>query len=465
MTEQYKSKLGQFGYILKKKRITNDQLLGIRYDLNVSPIAIKGYGAKPEKFPVYKETKNHIILPKYYGIEKFGKPCKILKDNYTKISVKFNGELRPDQKGIAKEMIDQIELDKRCLLALQTGRGKTVVGLYAISRLKRKTLIVVHKEFLMEQWRDRIQQFLPDAKIGYIQGSKCEVIDKDIIIGMIQSLSKREYPKDTFDTIGMTIIDEVHHIGSKVFTQSLLKINKQVMIGLSATPSRKDGLTCVMKWTFGKFICPKAIDKRNNVKVRVIDYHPEVVEKRLYRGGGINIQNMLNQLTDDLTRTNACIESIKNEYTLGKDVLVLSDRVEHVKYMHSKLNALGLDVGLYIGGMKESERNNSSSKKVILATFQMVSEAFDVPRLNTLIMCTPKKDIIQIAGRILRKQHTAFDPLIIDYWDRVSVFDKWGFQRMRYYKKMKYQHTTAVDTKPKLIEPKLEYCFSDSDSE
>jgi superfamily II DNA or RNA helicase len=629
-------KLGHFGYIFNKNKLNEVELNTIRNDLNICPIVIKGYGAKPEKFPVYKETKNHIMLPKYYALNKYGKPDYILKDKYQKISVKFNGKLRNDQINISNEMIDQINTDKRCLLSAFTGIGKTVISLNVIAQLKRKTLIIVHKEFLMEQWRDRIHQFLPKAKIGYIQGDKCDIDGNDIIIGMIQSLSKRNYPKNTFDTIGMTLIDEClpyreciltengpieigklyhmwnrkeqlpmvksfnektnhfefkkityafrkinpkllkikfghkkvsctpnhpfltsngyvkacelnvgdliishydtkkeitdnndelqidykfldygysriqeikevantlkipyvydievednhnfvvcsassengvvvhncHHIGSRVFTQSLLKINKQVMIGLSATPTRKDGLTCVLKWTFGKFICPVSETKRNNVNIRMIEYRPDIIEKRLYSGGGVNIQNLLNQLTAENTRTQTCIQTIKNEYSLGKDILVLSDRVEHIKEIYNQLNDLDYNVGLYIGGMKELDRNESASKKIILATFQMVSEAFDVPRLNTLIMCTPKKDVIQIVGRILRKQHDDFDPLVIDFWDRISVFERWGFQRIRYYKKMGYifnnNKIKEIKETNNSSEPKLDYCFQDSDSE
>lgn len=462
----YISKLGQFGYILKKSKLSNEELISIRNDLTIAPNVIKGYGAKPLSFPVYKETKNHIILPKYYGIKRFGNPGTILKEKYEKINVKFNGKLRPKQEEITNDILNHIQKEKRCLLALNTGGGKTVISLDIISQLKRKALIVVHKEFLMEQWRDRIQQFLPSAKIGYIQGDKCDIEGKDIIIGMIQSLCKRNYGKDFLKDIGLTLIDEVHHIGSRVFTQALLKVNKQYMLGLSATPKRKDGLTCVLNWTFGKFIVPVIEKKRNNVHIKMIEYHPNVIEKRLYRGGGINIQNMTNQLCDDIKRTTQCINIIIEQYQLNKDILVLSDRVEHIKYMYSSMEKSGYDSGLYIGGMKEQERNISSNKRIIFATYQMVSEAFDVPRLNTLIMCTPKKDIIQIVGRILRKQHQDFNPLVVDLWDKVSVFERWGFQRIRYYKKMDYKLNKINETSiENSNEPNIVYCFNDSDDE
>ena len=92
-----------------------------------------------------------------------------------------------------------------------------------IARLKKKTLVIVHKEFLMNQWIERIELFLPDAKIGKIQGQIVDVDDKDIVIGMLQSLSMKEYPASVFESFGLTIIDEVHHISSEVFSNSLFK--------------------------------------------------------------------------------------------------------------------------------------------------------------------------------------------------------------------------------------------------
>lgn len=360
----------------------------------------------------------------------------------------------------------EIDGNRRFLLGDCTVTHNTVMTINIIATLKRKTIIVVHKEFLMEQWRDRIKQFLPGARIGYIQGPKCEIEDYDIVIGMIQSLSKKDYPKGTFDSFGFTIIDEVHHIGGRVFSQSLSRVNSQVMLGLSATPKRKDGLTCVLDWTFGKFIIPKVEEKRNNVTVKLIEYLPEVKVRKLYRGGGINIQNLTNQICENTTRTGKCLEVIRGQYVAGKDILVLSDRVAHVKYMCSQLISLGYSAGLYIGGMKEADRAASAEKRIIFATYQMVAEAFDVPRLNTLIMCSPKKDIVQIAGRILRKQHVNFDPLIIDFWDRVSIYESWGFQRIQFYKKRGYSFSKKFQqTKLAEPEPEIAYCFSDDDSE
>jgi superfamily II DNA or RNA helicase len=117
-----------------------------------------------------------------------------------------------------------------------------------------KTLVIVHKEFLLNQWIERIHQFLPTARVGKIQGSTVDVDNKDIVIGMLQSLSMKDYPADTFTSFGLMVIDEVHHISSEVFSCALFKVVTKYTMGLSATMNRKDGTTKVFKMFLGDVV-------------------------------------------------------------------------------------------------------------------------------------------------------------------------------------------------------------------
>ena len=140
-------------------------------------------------------------------------------------------------------------------LALHTGFGKTCLALYIISALKKRTIIIVHKEFLMRQWIERIEQFLPEAKVGKIQAKTIDVEGKDIVICMLQSLSMKEYNKELFKGYGLTIVDECHHISAEVFSRAFFKIVTKYTLGLSATIKRKDGLTKIIKWFLGDIVC------------------------------------------------------------------------------------------------------------------------------------------------------------------------------------------------------------------
>ena len=130
--------------------------------------------------------------------------------------------------------------------------GKTVIGINIITRLKKKTLIIVHKGFLLNQWVERIKEFCPESRIGYIQGQIIDINEKDIVIGMLQSLSMKEYPQDLFSSFGLLICDEVHHISSEVFGRAMQKIVTKYSLGLSGTMVRKDGLTHVFKLFLGE---------------------------------------------------------------------------------------------------------------------------------------------------------------------------------------------------------------------
>ena len=143
------------------------------------------------------------------------------------------------------------------MLELFCGFGKTVLALKVIAELKKKTLVIVHKSFLMDQWQERIKQFLPTARVGIIQGETIDTEDKDIVLGMLQSISMKEYPHSLFQEFGLTILDEVHHLSAEVFSRALFKIVTQYMLGLSATMKRKDGLTHVFKMFLGDVIYSK----------------------------------------------------------------------------------------------------------------------------------------------------------------------------------------------------------------
>ena len=125
------------------------------------------------------------------------------------------------------------------------------------SAIEKKTIIIVHKEFLLRQWIERIEQFLPDAKVGRIQAKIIDTEDKDIVICMLQSLSQKEYPKEMFREYGFTIIDECHHMSAEVFSRAFFKVVTHYTLGLSATIKRKDGLTKIIKWFVGDVVVKK----------------------------------------------------------------------------------------------------------------------------------------------------------------------------------------------------------------
>lgn len=440
-----KSYLGKRGYIIKKKFLTENDLNEIRTELNVKPFVCTDFGAQEEPFKIYLESENKIYLPKFYGIERFGEPEKNVLPDGKDIDINFDLTLKEEQKIPAEATLKAYREKGGGILSLPCGFGKTILALYFITMLKKKTIVVVHKEFLMNQWVDRIKFAIPTAKIGIVQGDKCEIEGSDIIIGMLQTLSMRDFPENTFDEIGHVIIDECHRIPSRVFSRALMKINSNYMLGLSATPNRKDGLTKVLKYYIGDIIYSvKSFDK-NIVKVEryILNSKDENYNKEVLNYmGKVQMATMINNISNSKNRTRLIMERVVKEINEheNRQVLILSDRREHLDEMFNMAKESGIEsVGYYVGGMKKDKLKESESCKLILGTYPMAKEGLDIPSLNCLILGTPISDIVQSIGRIDRVKHTNITPLIIDIVDDFSIFSSQSRKRFALFKKKNYQ--------------------------
>ena len=326
-------------------------------------------------------------------------------------------------------------------------------------QLKVKTLILVHKSFLLTQWVERIRQFAPTATIGQIQGSKIDVEGKDVVIGMLQSLSMKDYDSTILKSFGLVIIDEVHHIGAEVFCRALPKISSRYMLGLSATPNRKDGLTKVINWYIGPMAYKLDRLGAQTVVVKKIvttfddeDYN-EVHTN--YRGTPM-IPKMINNIVEYLPRNQLILSEIEQYIAEEpRQIMVISDRIAHLTALKIALDAKNLVIsrqqtsramvtGFYTGKQKAKELVVSERADVIFSTYSMTREGLDIPTLNTLIIATPTSDVVQTCGRILRKTHD-ISPLVIDIVDNFGPFANQATKRSAFYRKSEYAIATLKD--------------------
>lgn len=440
-----KSYIGKRGYIIRKKFLTEKEINQIKSDLTVKPFTNSDYGAQEEPFKIYLENDSKLYLPKFYGIDNYGKAEQNILPKGKDIDIKFSLNLKDEQKIPAEHTIKAYNEKGGGILSLPCGFGKTILALYFISVLKKKTIVIVHKEFLMNQWIERIKFALPTAKIGIVQGDKCEIENSDIVIGMLQTLSMKEFPPETFDDIGHVIIDECHRIPSRVFSKALMKINSNYMLGLSATPNRKDGLTKVLKFYIGDIIYSVKSNEKNIVKVdRYLlnsedeNYNKELVNFR----GQVQMPTMVNNIANCPKRTKLIMDKVIYEINLNetRQFLILSDRKQHLEDMYKIAQQSGItSVGYYVGGMKKEKLKENESCRILLGTYPMANEGLDIPTLNALVLSTPKSDIIQSVGRICRMKHENIQPLIIDMVDKFSIFENQSRKRFDVYKKKKYQ--------------------------
>jgi superfamily II DNA or RNA helicase len=337
----------------------------------------------------------------------------------------------------------EIDGNHRFVLGDFTVTHNTVMGLKIISLLHKKTLILVHKEFLMNQWIERINEFLPGARIGKIQAQVMDIENKDIVIGMIQTLYDKDYPGNTFTSFGLTIIDEVHRIGSEQFSKTLTKIVTPYMLGISATVDRKDKLTKVLYMFIGNKIYTEARKDEDPVCVRGIVYNtsdPQFNEVEYDWKGNPKYSTMITKLCEFGPRSDFIVRVIGDlvKENPENQIMILAHNRSLLTYLHDAIAYRKIaEVGYYVGGMKQAALQETETKQVVLATYAMAAEALDIKTLSTLVMVTPKTDIVQSVGRILRVKHE--NPIIVDIVDSHDIFQNQWTQRKRFYKKCNYR--------------------------
>lgn len=378
-------------------------------------------GLRPPAFKVYRELPGgRLQIPRFF------------KENDTGIfhrgedgskNMKFTGVLRSHQKEALKAF------KGNGVLCLPCGQGKTATSIAIACHLKRKTLVVVHKEFLATQWRERIAQFCPGSKVGLIQGDTWNVDGCDFVIAMIQTLCAREHSPDQFKCFGLVIVDEAHHIGAPAFSKTMFKMSPEFTLGLTATPDRKDGLTCILYWFLGKpFYTMDQTTSELVLNKIPFDHHTFRAGPILNKFGKVSMAHMVNHLVDIPERNELILNNVREAIKRGRKILLLSDRRSHCEWIHEQL---GDEVsGLYMGGMKKDEHERASQKQVIVATFTLAYEGLDIPSLNTLFLVTPHSDVKQAVGRITRTpgHKEVFD--IVDNW---SVLAGMFYKRNRVY--------------------------------
>lgn len=433
--------------IIQKNERLLDDIIFIARSLGLS-----AYKKKCEKSCMYKNEKK---TGTYYRTFISGKH---LED----IPVKLNRKKAQPRKqikdvlvtriNVVKKEIDdyygfEIDGNRRFMLGDFQVTHNTVMALKIISELKKKTLIIVHKEFLLEQWKERINQFLPDARIGRIQGKIIDIDDKDIVIGMLQSLSMKKYPTSLFQEFGLTCIDETHHMGAQVFSNALFQIVTKYMLGLSATMKRKDGLSNVFKMFLGDVVYKKERESKDIVTVKGIFYETddEDFSKVEYNfKGQVHYALMIKKLCEFNRRTEFILKILQDSLKENPEqqFIILAHNKNVLKYLHDAVKHRKFaSVGYYVGGMKQKDLKLSEDKKVVIATYAMAEEALDIKTLTSLIMVTPKSDVRQAVGRILRKKQS--NALVYDIVDMHGLFQRQWQKRCTWYRKQKFTIMSA----------------------
>ena len=451
LNKKIKSNINLNGYIIKLNNINTIIKGKIYTDLSIFPN--NNYNNKDIILPyfLYKENNNNIILPLYYGINNFG----INKIEYIpkkKINIQFNNILRDYQYNIINNIKkyyyndnDKYKIFGGGIRSIPPGYGKTILAIYIACMLNVKTLVVVHKSFLIKQWIDKIKEFT-NARIGIIRQKTINIHNKDIVIGMIHSIAMKDYDLNIFKDFGLVIFDECHHLSAKTFSKAMMKLRIPYTLGLSATLERKDNLENIIEYFLGPVMYKSNITY-DNLNVNIYNYDLDNYEKnRIININENNIQYKYDikiSILASFKKRNLLISNIINNLIKIDDnrkILLLSSRSNKINQLQLiKDELIKLDkkyednIGFYTGKTSDLERKLSETKQLIFATYELANEGLDIPDLNTLIFALPPKgNLDQCIGRILRKKNN--EPIVIDIIDNYDIFKFLGINRIKNYK-------------------------------
>ncbi len=356
------------------------------------------------------------------------------------VDFSFHGALHDFQQ----EAVNAMAARDFGTLAAPTGSGKTVMALGLIARRKQPALIVVHTRELMEQWIDRIEIFLglPRQEIGRIGAGK-KTVGERLTVALVQSLYK--CAPEIAPHIGHLVVDECHRAPSRTFSEAVSAFDSKFMLGLSATPFRRDGLSRLIWWFIGDKV--HEVDKEALVDAghilqaevvwRETDFTPTFDPSEEY-------SQMLSELTQDRARNFLITDDVAKEASNGGGIsLVLTDRKAHVETLEGLLEGQGVTAAVLTGDLSNGKRQqvvealNGGRVKVLVATGQLIGEGFDCRELSTLFLVTPIKfngRLLQYLGRVLRPAPGKSHAIVVDYQDvNVPVLMNAARARARVY--------------------------------
>jgi superfamily II DNA or RNA helicase len=392
-------------------------------------------------------------------------------NNGNKIDVEFNGELR-DEQSVAVEKLLKHDIG---VLSGTTAFGKTIVAIKMIVERKVNTLILVNKVSLVAQWKNRLMEFLNinealsaedenDKKkrgrkkdrsiigqIGAGKDSPSGIID----IAVMQSLNRKGEVKDYVKNYGMLIIDECHHVSAFSFEEILKKNNSKYILGLTATPARKDGHHPIIFMQCGPIRYKD--DAKKQAEKRPFEHYiiPRFTSLKVpihKDEKDVSVQELYSEIVTNEIRNQLIVMDVINSYKNSRNCVVLTERTAHVENIAKMLKEKINDVICLTGGMNAKESRETMKQiadtpkdkpLVLVATGKYIGEGFDEPRLDTLFLAMPiswKGTLQQYAGRLHRLFETKKEVQIYDYVDiHVKMLEKMYNRRLYGYASIGYK--------------------------
>lgn len=366
----------------------------------------------------------------------------------------FLGTLRVEQQAALNVLLPE----RYGILAATTGFGKTIIAAKLIAERNTNTLILVHRQQLLEQWTERLSSLLglSPQSIGMIGGGHCKITGV-IDIAMLQSLSKKGVVCNEVTQYGQVIVDECHHISAFSFEQVLKHVKAHYVLGLTATPTRKDGHHPIIVMQCGPI--RYRVSSKSQIMASQLQHRVQV-RKTSFALSDNNIPKMselYGALVTNEARNTLILNDVLSTLNEGRIPLLLTERIQHLEWFANKLSPLVEHLFILRGGMKKLDRKNvlqaimdlpNEATRLILATGSYIGEGFDDPKLDTLFITLPiswQGTLQQYVGRLHRVHDQKKDIMVYDYVDfNVPMLEKMYQKRLKKYCAMGYNVETAV---------------------
>ena len=410
----------------KIEDLTDDQRENIIKDLCIETEDTKKkyFGPKTKKIYAYLLTTTHIYTPFYYSIKTLGK-TRNARSSYASINCIFTGILRDEQKVALKEGKALLNQNGCCIMSMYPGFGKTISAIKLACDIKLKTLIIVNKIILMEQWITSINDFCNSATIiSNLKNNKKNLTQfdpSDFII--MNAINIDKFPKSFYEDIGFVVVDECHQILTETLSRSLELLSPRYLLGLSATAFRYDPLDKLFNLYFGPEKVLRSMHKKHTVYVVKTECLPQV---ELDRRGKINWTLLIDSLSMDEARNTLIINIITKHK--DRNFLVLVKRIAQGEILENKLKEAGENVCSLLGSNQTFDRN----VRILIGTNSKVGTGFNFEKINSLILaCDLKNYFLQYLGRAFRDPET--EPIIFDFVDKNPILKSHFFKRRDQY--------------------------------
>jgi len=442
-------------YWVSRSSVFDKAKLG-RLELSLQPQASQVFARPIKAYYLHPDKPDVVGLPRFYGLSMFGAPTKDIRTLGLPLTTTPDISLRPIQVKAVEASLKQLQEWGGATIIADCGFGKTRLAMGLSTRLGRRVMILCNREVLMLQWASVVQDLCPSWTISWLQGT--DSIEKerikvgphfflgiakasDVCIASIDTLIEGQVPRALLEQFGTVVVDECHHLAAATLVHALPLVPSRYVVGLSATPDRRDGLEHALYWLSGpvSFVykrLPSITGERDTVEVRKLTVSGGNQVEKIYANGQLAYAEMLTMLSEDLTRNKFIVQNIVDLLDSRRKIIVVSGLVDHCRALRDSVTGLRPDVStaLMAGKHVESALAKSPDTKLVFATYSMLEEGYDDPVLDTLILASPRSRIQQTIGRIERTAEGKLRPLVLDFVDPFSIYPNMWYKRLSFYK-------------------------------